>query len=325
MTHIPVTQEDIKVGYLGIPGSYSHQACLNCFPNGTYRGLKKFRDILEYVDSGEVDVAIIPLENSTAGRVGEIYNLIPTIDLNIIGEYLLPIHHALMVPFGAFRGKLPHEMEEEEAIKWKNAPLSDEEKQKALSAITEVQSHPQALMQCAGYIDENLPKARTADAFDTATAARDLAKRKDAKIAAIASTHAADIYNMLVLDQDIEDDTNNMTRFLILAREPLREKEITKPAITTILFQTAHKPGSLLEALECFSRHDINLTKLETYMTSQTKPLPRFYVDVGGSVWDKNMKAALKEFRKCTASYNILGCYPASPDRAKENSFLLPE
>ena len=325
MTESPFTQDNVKVSYLGVPGSYSHQSCLNCFPNGTYRGLRKFRDILEYVDSGEVDYAIVPIENSTAGRVGEIYNLIPTIDLNIVGEYLLPIHHSLIVPFGAFRGKLPHEMEEDEAVKWKNSPLTAKEKDVAIKTITEVHSHPQALMQCAGYIDDNLSKAKTVETFDTATAARNLAKRQDSKIAAIASTHAAEIYNMLVIDKDIEDDTNNMTRFLILAREPLREKEISTPAITTILFQTAHKPGSLLKALECFSSHGVNLTKLETYMISQEKPLPRFYVDVGGSIWDENLKAALKDFRKCTASYNILGCYPASPDRALDNSFLMPE
>lgn len=319
------TDKKCKVAYLGIPGSYSHQACINCFPNGSYRGLVKFRDILEYVDNGEVDAAIVPIENSTAGRVGEIYNLIPNIDLHIIGEYLMPIHHALMIPSGAFRGKLPYEMEADNAQKWKNSPLTPEEKEHALKTITEVQSHPQALMQCAGYLEEKLPKAKTSDAFDTATAARYLTGEKTAKIAAIASGQAADIYNMMIIDDHIEDNTNNMTRFLILAREPLRESEVKLPAITTILFQTAHRPGSLLKALEAFAKNGVNLTKLETYMISQEKPLPRFYVDVGGAIWEDKLKTALKEFRKCTASYNILGSYPASPERAKDNSFLMPE
>lgn len=319
-----VTDKDVKVAYLGIPGSYSHQACINNFPGGTYRGLIKFKDILEYVYKAEVDYAIVPIENSTAGRVAEIYNLLPMIDLHIVGEYLMPIHHSLMIPAGAFRGKLPREMSQEEALKWKSSPLTSEEKEQALATITEVQSHPQALMQCSSYLDENLPKAKTVEAFDTATAARALANEKTAKIAAIASSEAADIYNMLIIDEKIEDNQNNMTRFLVLAREPLRESETTTPALTTILFQTSHKPGSLLKALEAFASHDITLTKLETYMISQEKPLPRFYVDVGGSIWDNKMKEALKEFKRHTASYNILGCYPASKDRAKDNSFLMP-
>ena len=326
MANYPViSQEDVKVAYLGIPGSYSHQACSNTFPNGKYRGLLKFQDIIDDVYHAEVDYAIVPIENSTAGRVSEIYNLLPMVDLHIIGEYLMTIHHSLMVPSPAYRGKLPREMSQEDALKWKKSPLSEEEKEFARRNITEVQSHPQALMQCASYIHETLPKAKTVEAFDTATAARALAKEKRTTIAAIASAQAADIYNMLILDEQIEDNTQNMTRFLVLSREPLREREVTTPAITTILFQTAHQPGSLLKALEAFAAHGVNLTKLETYMVSQEKPLPRFYVDVGGSIWEKNMKAALRDFKKCTASYNILGCYPASPDRARDNSFLMPE
>ena len=320
-----IIDKDVKVAYLGVPGSYSHKACQDNFPNGLYRGLVKFRDILDDVYSGGVDYAIVPVENSTAGRVAEIYNLLPTIDLHIIGEYLMPIHHTLMVPSGAFRGKLPRDMDAQEALAWKNSPLTAEEKAEALETITEVRSHPQALMQCAGYLNRVLPRARAVEDFDTATAARGLAKADNARIAAIASAQAAEIYNMQVIEDCIEDESANMTRFLILSREPLREGEISGPALTTILFQTSHKPGSLLKALETFAAQGINLTKLETYMISQEKPLPRFYVDVGGSIWDDHMKTALREFKKYTANYNILGCYPASQDRGKENSFLKVE
>lgn len=319
------SQESQKVAYLGIPGSYSHRACMECFPGGTYRGLVRFRDILDYVYNGEVDYAVVPIENSTAGRVAEIYNLLPMIDLHIIGEYLLPIHHALMIPSAAFRGRLPHEMGPDEALEWKKSPLSAEEREKALADIREVRSHPQALMQCATYLSENLARSKIVEAFDTATAARDLSSASTAEIAAIASAQAADIYNMLIIDDNIEDNTHNMTRFLILAREPLRESEIEMPALTTILFQTSHQPGALLKALEAFARHGINLTKLETYMISQEKPLPRFYVDVGGAIGEERMKKALREFKKYTASYNILGCYPASPKRKGDNSFLMPD
>ena len=312
-----------KISYLGIPGSYSHQACMEYFPGGHYNGLKNFNNVLKAVAQGDdVDYAIIPVENSSAGRVTEVYNLLPSIGLHIIDEYLLPIHHCLVVPKASFRGRLPREMDTAEALQWKNSPISEKEKAQAFTLIKEVRSHPQALMQCAGFIEKTLPQANTTTDFDTATAAHFISSRVDCNIAAISSEHAASIYDLLVLAKNIEDDPNNMTRFLIMSREPVDLSTVKGPGLTTILFQTGHKPGALLSALKAFADNKVNLTKLETYMVSQELPYPTFYVDVGALLSSPNMQSAMNEFIPHTSNYRILGSYPASPDRGKRNSFL---
>ena len=172
------------------------------------------------------------------------------------------------------------------------------------------------------YLEEKLPKAGTVVDFDTATAARALAQKEDKKHAAIASRHAADIYNLLVVDDEIVDDPYNMTRFLILGRGEQMEYDEDTPMLTSILFQTNHTPGSLLGALKAFADNNVNLTKLETYMLSRDLTDPTFYVDVGTALHHPDMQAALKEFKKYTTSCNILGSYPASPHRGEKNSFL---
>ena len=317
-----MTESKKKISYLGIPGSYSHQAAHECFPHATYSGFTKFDDVIKAADSGEADYAIIPVENSSAGRVTEVYNLLPSVKLNILGEHLLPIHHCLLVSYKAYRGWLPHEMEPDEAVAWKKSPLSADEKNEALSKIKEVHSHSQALLQCTKFLEDKLPKANTVVDFDTATAARNLAQKEDKQHAVIASRHAADIYNLLVVDDQIVDDPYNMTRFLILSRDEQRDYEEDKAMLTSILFQTNHIPGALLGALKAFADNNVNLTKLETYMLSQDLTDPTFYVDVGTSLKSPNMQAALNDFKKYTTSCNILGSYPASPHRGEKNSFL---
>jgi prephenate dehydratase len=254
--------------------------------------------------------------------VAEVYSLLPTIKLHIVGEYLLPIHHCLAISKASFRGRLPREMPDAEALAWKQSPLSNDERHVALATIKEVRSHSQALMQCAGYLETYLPEAVTEVDFDTATAARSVSKLTDCRTAVIASAHAADIYDMLMISDNIEDDVNNMTRFLIFGREPLDAATIQGPAVTSLLFEISHKPGSLLNALKAFSDNDVNLTKLETYMISQTLPLPAFYVDVGCSMAAPNMQAAMAEFAKHTGGHRVLGCYAANGQRGNKNSFL---
>jgi len=318
-----MSEQQIRISYLGIPGSYSHQACKEYFPDGFYNGGKNFNNVLKAVVQGDADYAMIPIENSSAGRVAEVYNLLPSSEgLHIIGEHLLPIHHCLVIPKNSFRGRLPREMETSEALKWKSSPLTEKEKAQAFASIKEVRSHPQALMQCAGFIEKNLPQASATTDFDTATAAQFISLREDCSIAAIASKHAASIYDLLIVDESIEDDRNNMTRFMILSRDALNPATIKGAGLTTILFQTNHKPGALLSALKAFSDNNVNLTKLETYMVSQDRPYPTFYVDVGALLSTPNMKAAMEEFVKYTTSYRVLGSYPASASRGDKNSFL---
>ena len=317
-----MTDDTLKVSYLGITGSYSHKASIDCFPNAHYTGLKKFSDVLRGAARGDVDYAVIPVENSTAGRVTEVYNLLPEVDLHIVGEYLLPIHHCLVIPYKSYRGFLPHEMSSMEAVAWKKSPLTTEEKKEALTRIKEVHSHPQALMQCAGYLSKHAPKAATIVDFDTATAARNITKREDCKIAAIASIEAARAYNLLVIDENIEDIVDNMTRFLIFGKKPLDPATVAEPALTSLIFETGHKPGALMEALGVFAKHGVNMLKLETYMLSAGRDNPKFYVDIVGGEDKANVKAALSEFDDKGLSYNSLGSYEASKARGKNNSFL---
>lgn len=316
-------QQKLKISYLGVPGSYSHQACVECFPNAHYSGMKKFDRVIRAADSGEVDYAILPVENSSAGRVTEVYNLLPSVKLQIVGEYLLPIHHSLFVSYKAYRQWVPPQIQESDAIlAWKNSPLSDEEKRSALLSIKEVHSHSQALMQCSDFLEEHLPKAMTLEDFDTATAGQNLARLETKDRAVIASKHAGQIYSLLMLAENIENDPHNMTRFLVFGKKPFAIPHSGEKYLTSILFQTNHIPGSLIGALKAFADNGINLTKLETYMVNQIRPNPTFYIDVGSSMDNPAMVKALEEFKKFTKNFDVLGSYPASVKRGDNNSFL---
>lgn len=314
--------EKLKISYLGVPGSYSHQACSEYFPGSYYSGFKKFDEVIRSADSGNTDYAILPVENSSAGRVTEVYNLLPSVKLQIVGEYLLPIHHCMMVAYKAYRQWVPKGMRDEDIEAWKKSPLTEDERAEALASIQEVHSHSQALMQCSDYLEGKLSNARTVVDFDTATAAQTLSRLDSKDRAVIASRHTADIYSLLMLDENIENDPYNMTRFLIFGKEPLQPEDSDKPFLTSILFQTNHKPGALIGALKAFADNGVNLTKLETYMVSQQLPNPTFYVDIGTSMANPDLQKALKEFEQFTEEYHILGSYPASEHRGQKNSFL---
>lgn len=311
-----------KISYLGIPGSYSHQACQKIFPDCYYSGMKKFDDVIKSADSGQADYAVLPVENSSAGRVTEVYNLLPTVKLKIVGEYLLPIHHSLLVSYKAYRQWVPTGMKDEDIPAWKSSRLTPKERDIAYASIREVHSHSQALMQCSDFLEKRLPNARTVVDFDTATASQALSRLDTKERAVIAAPSAEDIYSLIVLDNDIENDPYNMTRFLVFGREPLEKPTSNTPHITSILFETNHTPGALIGALKAFSDHNVNLTKLETYMVSQHRPHPTFYVDIGTSLENPDLQKALAEFEKYTQKYDILGSYPASPHRGDRNSFL---
>lgn len=314
--------EPLSISYQGNTQSYSYTAATDYFPGASLRSYRTFMAAVQAVKEGDADAAVIPVENSTAGRVTEVYNILPESGLSIMGEYLLPIKHSLMVPMRAFRSVPPAGLEGDALLAWKNSPLSEDEKQKAMAGIKEVHSHPQALAQCRKYLHAKLPKADPVEVGDTAGAARDLTLRETADIAAIASRRAADFYHMAVLDDDIADVSDNMTRFLILSKTPREAGAVAGPALTTILFETQHKPGALLGVLQVFQKHGIDLTKLETYMSTATRPNPTFYVDVAANLNAPNMKAAMDEFTEHAQNITVMGCYPASPLRGQGNNFL---
>ncbi len=310
-----------KVTYQGVIGCYSSMTCEHCFPDADHRGCLSFGDAMQSVLSGEADIAVIPVENSTAGRVMEVYNILPESGLYIIGEYFLPIHHCLMMPTKYVRGLPPQNLTEEELLEWKRRKPSEEELSRAVTRISEVRSHTQGLAQCQKFLLHNLPNARQREAWDTAGAARDLAQDPVPNVAVLAPAGAVR-YGMTILKENVEDDSSNTTRFLFLRKTPLSAGEIRHPSITTLVFQTRHEAGALVEALKVFQKHNINMTKLETYMTGSHHSKPVFYVDLAMDQYSSAGLQALEELSRVSSSVQVLGTYEASPARSKNFGFL---
>jgi prephenate dehydratase len=287
------------IAYLGLEGSYSHQASQSIFPGQTYAGHSQFSSIFSAVEEGKAAYAVVPVDNALSGRIDGIYRELAKTTLNIVQEYILPIHHCLLTAKPA-----------------PGAPAPD------YASITEIYSHPQGFLQCQNFIERHLPHAVLTDATDTAAAARDVAARGQAGLAAISSKVSATRYGLAMLAENIEDEPGNATRFLVLSRKGFEGSAPIFPALTTILFQTKHEPGSLVGALGAFSSQGVNLTKLETYMASKERRKPTFYVDVGEHLYAPRMAAAMAEFKKHVDSWKVLGTYPASPQRGVVSGFL---
>ncbi len=303
-----------KVTYQGVIGCFSSITCEEVFPTAIHRSCVSFGDAMQSVCLGDADLAVLPVENSTAGRVTEVYGLLPESSLSIIGEYFLPIHHCLMMPTKFVRGLPPQNVSEDELLEWKRSKPTQAEIEKAFNSISEVRSHPQGLSQCKDFLRSNLPNARQRESWDTAGAARDLAQEMTPNIAVIAPI-AAVRYGMTILRENIEDDKGNTTRFLFLRSTPLAKEEITLPCLTTLVFTTKHEAGALVKALEIFQENQINMTKLETYMTGIHHSEPVFYVDVAMNQFDEIGKKTLSELKEKTMSLEILGTYGTSLSR----------
>ena len=203
-------------------------------------------------------------------------------------------------------------------------PLTQDQKTAIMHSILEVRSHPQALAQCRKFLEKNVPKAVGRDQFDTAGAARDLSDRDNYKMAAIASKVAADIYDMEIIAENVEDSIGNTTRFIVLTKDGVYDQGLAPdhPFITTPLFETSHEPGSLLKALNIFGDYDVNLTKLETYIANPENPNPKFYVDLNTPRESQRMAECMEKFKAHTEKVTLLGTYPASIRRGDSNSFL---
>ncbi|PLW75812.1 prephenate dehydratase [Cohaesibacter celericrescens] len=269
-----------KVVFQGELGANSHIACNNVFPECEAVPMATFEECFNAVQNDEVDLAMIPVENSVAGRVADIHHLMPTSDLHIIGEYFDPIHHQLV----GLRG----------------AKLED---------ITSVQSHVMALGQCRKVIRDLGVKAVIG--ADTAGSARQVSEWKDPTKAAIASDLAAEIYDLDILKSDVEDEAHNTTRFIILSKYPIKADQGNGPVITTFFFRVRNVPAALYKAMGGFATNGVNMTKLESYQTGGKFFATQFYADVEGHPDDPNVKLALEELQFFSAELKILGIYPA--------------
>ena len=277
-----------RVVFQGEPGANSHTACNNVFPDAEAVPMATFEDCFNAVQNDVADLAMIPIENSVAGRVADIHHLMPTSDLHIIGEYFLPVHHQLL----GLRG----------------ARLED---------ITSVQSHVMALGQCRKIIRDRKLKAIVG--ADTAGSANQISNQSDKTKAAIASELAADIYDLDILKADIEDEDHNTTRFIVLSKYPIRADHSTDLVVTTFVFRVRNVPAALYKALGGFATNGANMTKLESYQTGGKFFATQFYADIEGHPDDTSVRLALEELRFFSAELKILGIYPAHEYRKRNH------
>lgn len=271
--------KDKIVVYQGVEGAYSHLSCKKLFPNSILNEKNSFYDAMQAVEKEEADFAVIPIENSSAGRVEEIYKLIPKMQLSIIGEHFQSINHAL--------------------IACKGVDIKD---------LKTISSHPQALAQCVNNIKKL--DLKPIENFDTAGSAKELEKTQDKTHGVIASSLSAEIYNLEVLDKHFSDYEGNVTRFIILSKEssiPDFEKE--KTYITSLLFTIKNIPASLYKALGGFATNGIDLIKLESYSDVGSLYSTQFHVDMYGHINEQRLILAIDELRYFSEDVKILGVY----------------
>ncbi|HEY5211323.1 MAG TPA: prephenate dehydratase [Stellaceae bacterium] len=272
------------IAFQGEPGAYSDLACRQVFPRMTTLPCVGFEDAMAAVRRNKARLALLPIENSVAGRVADIHHLMPGSNLHIIGEHYQRVEHHLLAPRGA-----------------------------TLKSLKTVHSHVHALSQCRDLI--RALGVTPVVATDTAGAAAEVAARGDKTEAAIASELAGKIYGLVSLKKNIEDAEHNTTRFLVMARKPQWPKPNIGLTVTTFVFAVRNVPAALYKALGGFATNGINMTKLESYMVGGRFTATQFYADVEGHPKDRNLRLALEELAFFTREVKILGVYPGHPFR----------
>lgn len=275
---------DHTIAFQGAPGAYSDLACRSARPEMATLPCRSFDDAFAAVREGHAALAMIPIENSLAGRVADIHQLLPNGGLHIIGEHYQRVeHHLLGLP---------------------GARLAD---------LTHVHSHIHALNQCLGTIREL--GLESVVRIDTAGAAAEIAAAGDKSQAVIASELAGDIYGLVSLRANIEDAAHNTTRFLIMAREPVIPHRKSVPTMTSFVFRVRNVPAALYKALGGFATNGLNITKLESYLVGGHFLAAQFYAEVEGHPDNRDMRLALEELAFFTEVVTILGVYPQHPYR----------
>ena len=268
------------IAFQGSPGANSHRAATEARPDLAPLPCFSFEDALEAAKDGRAGAAIIPIENSQHGRVADIHFLLPESGLHIVAEYFMPIHHALMA-LGA------------------NDPGR---------TFEAAYSHPQALGQSRHYLRTRgiVPLSHA----DTAGAAAYVAERGDLSVAAIAPALAAELYGLTIIERNVEDSADNMTRFVILAREPLAAGTLAgKPVMTTFIFEVKNIPAALYKSLGGFATNGVNMTKLESYQQGTSFAATTFYADIIGAPGDAAVDRALEECAFHSKELRVLGSY----------------
>ena len=268
-----------RIAFQGELGAYSHQACHQARPDMTPLPCTTFEDVVELTRSGEADLGVLAVENSTYGRVADVHSLLPRAGLHIVDEAFVRVHVNLLGVPGA-----------------------------TLEDVTEAHGHVVILPQCAGFLRAHQIRGKVSS--DNARAAREVAEAGDKTRAALASELAASIYGLDVLARHIEDHKNNTTRFLVMSRNADHTRRSDR-MITTFTFRVRNIPAALYKAMGGFATNGVNMTKLESYMVGGSFTATEFYADIEGHPDDANVALALEELRYFTTHVDILGVYPS--------------
>ena len=271
------------IAFQGAPGAYSDLACRRVFPAMTTLPCGGFEDAFAAVREGEAALAMMPIENSVAGRVADIHHLMPDSGLYIIGEHFERVEHHLLALPGA-----------------------------TLGSIRIVRSHVHALSQCRAFIRQHGLQAVVR--ADTAGSAAEVKELGNPAVAAIASELAGEIYGLVSLAQNIEDAEHNTTRFMIMSREPRRAPRRV-PSVTTFVFNVRNVPAALYKALGGFATNGINMTKLESYMVNGSFTATQFYAEIEGHPDEPAMQHAFDELNYFAKNITVLGTFPGDPSR----------
>jgi prephenate dehydratase len=275
-----------RIAYQGEPGSNSHLVCKQHYADWEAVACASFEDVFAAVESGDAELAMIPIDNSIAGRVADIHHFLPTSGLHIIAEHFLRIQFTLMGVPGS-----------------------------SLDTIKTVHSHVHALGQCRAVIREH--GLTPVISGDTAGAAREIADAQDVTHAAIAPPLAAEIYSLEILADDVEDEDHNTTRFVVLSPDMVQAPAGNGPVVTSFIFNVKNLPASLYKALGGFATNGVNMTKLESYMVGGEFTATQFLAEVDGHPDDVPVRRALDELTFFTTEVKVLGVYPADPFRAE--------
>jgi prephenate dehydratase len=269
-----------SIAYQGEPGANSHIACLDNYPRLEPLACATFEDAFAALQDGAAELAMIPIENSIAGRVADIHALLPASGLHIVAETFLPIHFQLLAIPGA-----------------------------AVSELRAVYSHVHALGQCRKIIRKY--KLKPIVAGDTAGSAREVAEAGDPTRASLATKLAGEIYGLTTLAANVEDEAHNTTRFVVLSKTPNWVGPRNGAVVTTFVFRVRNVPAALYKSLGGFATNGVNMTKLESYMVEGEFSATQFLADVDGHPEDPALSRALEELTFFSREVRILGVYPA--------------
>lgn len=275
----------LKVAYQGVSGAYSHISSMNIFPNSEYVACDTFEIAMDLVSNNLVDYAVIPVENSNAGRVADVHFLLPTMGLYIVQEYFLRVEHQLL----AYPGT-------------------------KLEDIKYAVSHPQALAQCSNFLKKHNIKAVAR--IDTAKSCESISEDKPKDKAAIASKLAGELYHLEAIASNIENDSTNTTRFLILSKEEKLPEIDGADFITSFVYRVKNIPAALYKSLGGFATNGINITKIESYLVDGKFVSAQFYVEAEGHPKQQSFQRAIDELKFYSDKLQILGTYKAVRNRS---------